>query len=552
MTSDIRKVCECALRKAIGTVFSYIASDSDLPICLEIPKDPSHGDISTNIAMRLAREYKESPVKIAEKIAQQLRTDTGAALFSAVEVKPPGFINFFVNPSALYEIVRLILKQKMNFGKADIGKRAKVQIEFVSANPTGPLSVAHARQAAVGDSLAHILSFLGFKVTREYYLNDEGTQIDLLGKSIFARCQELLGEPAEFPENGYHGDYIYDIAKEIIEKREVKKAVSNGAAFFSQYGIAYILRIIKQDLADFKVTFDCWSSQASLRKAGKIAQVVSFLKEHNLAYEKDSATWFKSSSFGDDKDRVLVKSDGSLTYVTADIAYHREKFKRGFARVIDIWGPDHHGYIGRLKAAVKAMGHSDDALSVIIVQLATIYKDGKPLRMSTRAGQYISLRQVIDEIGADVARFFFLMRRVESHLDFDLSLAKKQSEENPVYYIQYAHARIASIQRKAPRKRLRMGSVEFARLGQREELRLIKLLAQFPDILRACLDMLDPYSLVDFLQELAAAFHGFYDKHRVITDDPALTKARLALVEAVRLVLAQGLSLLGVSVPEKM
>ncbi|MFC1703837.1 arginine--tRNA ligase [Candidatus Omnitrophota bacterium] len=552
MTKNVRKVCESALGKAVRAAFPQISPEDSPPICLDIPKESAHGDVSSNIALQLARLAKESPVVIAEKIKKQLEAQELADLFSKIEIKPPGFINFFINPAVLYEVLSQVLSAKEEFARSDTGKGQKVQVEFVSANPTGPLSVAHARQAAVGDALANILSFLGYKVTREYYKNDEGVQIELLGKSIFARCQELLGEETEFPENGYHGEYIYDIAREIIETSKTGNVQEKAIDFFSQYGVEYILKVIEKDLLDFKVHYDCWFSQAHLSKSGKIKKILELLKKKGFTYEKDGAVWFASTRFGDDKDRVLVKKDGSNTYITADIAYHQDKFKRGLQKVIDIWGPDHHGYINRMKAAVEALGKPRDALSVIIVQLATIYKEGKPMSMSTRAGRYISLRQVIDEIGTDVARFFFLMRRVESHLDFDIDIAKKQSEENPVYYIQYAHARIASIKLRSGMKRLNIKKINFDVLNQPEELRLIKLMGQFEDVLSGCAVSLDPYALVNFLQEFASAFHSFYDKHKVIGNDEPLTNARLALVEAVRIVLAQGLQLLGVSVPEKM
>ncbi|MFZ5800430.1 MAG: arginine--tRNA ligase [Candidatus Omnitrophota bacterium] len=546
MPTDIQSALQSALSKILKQEFG--ALDRAPAIELETPKEPAHGNLSTNLAMQLCRQLKEPPLNIANKIKGHLEQNLVKSyldnLISKIEVKPPGFINFFFSDTALFDIVKTILKQKHNFGRQNIGKGKKIQIEFVSANPTGPLSVAHGRQAAVGDALANILQFLNFKVTREYYVNDEGTQIDILGASIQNRLKEIIGEKIVFPENGYQGEYIYDIARKLLDFKERPQK------FFSHFGCGDILKTIEKDLVDFSVHFDVWSRQSHIAKAGDVQKCLALLRKRGFIFDKDGAVWFKSTAFGDDKDRVVVKSDGSFTYLAPDIAYHQNKFKRGFKKVINIWGPDHHGYIPRLKAAVQALGQPADALSVIIVQLATLFKEGKPISMSTRRGQYISLREVIDEVGKDAARFFFLMRRVESHLDFDLALAKKQSPENPVYYIQYAHARIASILQNAEAqkfKRVTPGS-----LSNAEERELMRVLSGFPDALSACWAMLDPFSLVGYLQELAAAFHKFYDRHRVLSDDPALSSARLKLITAVKVVISTGLKLLGICAPEKM
>ncbi|MBM3251635.1 MAG: arginine--tRNA ligase [Candidatus Omnitrophica bacterium] len=556
MIKDLNRSIGQALDAAVNSLFPGIDLKEKTPPDLEIPKDNSHGDTASNLALKVCRVIKKSPIDIANQIKEYLEKNSSklglTGYVEKIEVKSPGFLNFFLSNKAFRETIAEILKTKDNFGKTNIAESKKVQIEFVSANPTGPLSVAHARQAAVGDALASILSFLGFKVTKEFYINDEGNQIRLLGESIYARYKELLGQLQEFPENGYKGNYIYDIAKEIINSSKLKKAQKEkiDIDFFVDYGVKYILKIIKQELSDFKVKFDVWTPQSDLTKKDKVKKIIEFLRKNNFLYDKDGAVWFRSTQFGDDKDRVLIKSDGSFTYLTPDIAYHEDKYKRGFDWVINIWGPDHHGYIGRLKAAVKALGQSDGALSIIIVQLATLLKDGQPVPMSTRAGQYITLREVIDEIGPDVAKFFFLMRRVDSHLDFDLSLAKKQSPENPVYYIQYAHARISSIIGKA--KKVKIADADLSLLREPEELKVIKLLDSFPEALKICLSQLDPYGLVAYLQELASEFHKFYDTHRVILEDKKLMSSRLSLVEATRIVLANGLRLLNVSVPKKM
>jgi len=514
---------------------------------LDFPSDPRFGDLSTNIGLRLGKILKKPPVEIAGDIAgaikQNLQKTPLRNYVKQIKIEGAGFINFYLGEIYFYERLKDIIKRKKNALAKDIGAGKRVLIEFVSANPTGPLSVAHARQGAVGDALANILEFLGFKVKREYYLNDEGNQIDILGESVGLRLKELKGEKIEFPEHYYQGDYIYDIAKKAqCEKRKIKD--------LSGYAAGIILGIIRKELDDFGIKFDCWYSQKGLRKSGKIGKALDFLKRKGLVYSQDGALWFRSTRFGDDKDRVVIKSDGSYTYLAPDIAYHREKYRRGFAWLINLWGPDHHGYINRLKAAVEALGRSPDSLAIVIVQLASIFKEGRPLEMSTRRGQYITLREVLDEVGRDASRFFFLMRRTSSHLDFDLDIAKKQTPENPVYYVQYAHARICSILRNS-RTRIKKNA-DLSVLKEKEELELIKKLWQFSYILDVCLNTRDPYMLTVYLAELSGAFHKFYDRHRVLGQDALLTKARLALIEATRIVLATGLGLLSVSRPEKM
>jgi len=549
MMQDIIWQLELSLKASVKALFPNTPTSNIPQIHLESPKNKLYGDLSSNIALRLAKSLGKPSQEIAQTIREYLIENSSREfkdLIKNIEIKSPGFINFFFQEKYLYKILKDILRTKNNFGRINIGKNKKNQIEFVSANPTGPLSVAHARQAAVGDALANIFKFLGFNTTREYYVNDEGLQIELLGKSIKSRHDELLGHPTQLPQEGYQGDYIYDIAKEIIKNKK------NNKIDFADYGVKSLLKLIKEDLRNFNIKMDVWSYQSRLTKRGEVKRIVEYLKKKNFAYEKDGAIWFASTKFADDKDRVLLKNDGSFTYLTPDIAYHKNKYKRGFQSIINIWGPDHHGYIPRLKAAVQALGKKEDTLSIIIVQLATLYKDGKPIPMSTRRGQYITLSQIIDEVGVDVARFFFLMRRTSSHLIFDLDLAKKQSLENPVYYIQYAHARIASIISKAKNMSLNLKKIDFNLLKQEEELEIIKLLVKFPLILEICLSLLDPYSLVDYLQQLATNFHRFYDHYRVICEDKEICKARLAMVKATRIVLSNGLRLLGLSVPDKM
>jgi len=516
-------------------------------ILLDLPTDSRFGDFTTNIALKLSKSLKKPPREIAATVVESIQKEIPKSglkdLICQVKVEGAGFVNFYLEPNYFYTQLSKIITQGKDALKLDKGEGKKVLIEFVSANPTGSLSIAHARQAAVGDCLANVLSFIGFKVSREYYLNDEGNQINILGKSVELRRQELAGKVIEFPEDYYQGDYIRDIAKEA-DKNKIK---DNDLGDFAA---DLILKIIKQELIDFGVKFDCWYSQKELAKSGKVEQAFEQLKKEGFLYEQDGALWFKSTAFGDDKDRVVIKTDGSQTYLAPDIAYHEDKFNRGFNWLINLWGPDHHGYINRINAAIQAFGHSGNSLSVVIVQLATIFRNGQPIQMSTRRGQYITLREVLDEVGSDAARFFFLMRRTSSHLDFDLEVAKKQSSENPVYYVQYAHARICSILRSATVQI--KGNLELSVLKEKEELNLIKKMLEFKAVQNACLATCDPYLLTVYLQELSESFHKFYDLHRVLGQTDALTSARLALINGTKIVLSCGLELLGVSQPESM
>ncbi|PIQ88847.1 MAG: arginine--tRNA ligase [Candidatus Omnitrophica bacterium CG11_big_fil_rev_8_21_14_0_20_42_13] len=518
-------------------------------IYLDIPQIPAHGDLSSNLALRLSKAFKKNPRVIAESMKKAIEEEIKSLrifpVIEKIQIDGPGFINFFIKNSYFYSEISEIIKKGNNYGKLDIGKGEKVQIEFVSANPTGPLSIAHARQAAVGDSLSRIMEFLGFKIAKEYYLNDEGNQINILGRSIELRMRELCDEQVEFPEDCYQGDYVKEIAEEIKNQKSKIKNIS-------EYGVNSILKGIKKDLQDFNVEFDIWYSQGELEKSGKIEKAIEYLKKKGFIYEKDGAAWFKSSEFSDDKDRVIIKSDKSYTYLAPDIAYHRDKYQRGFKKIINIWGPDHHGYIPRIKAAVSALGHDSKSLSILIAQLVTLYRDGELIPMSTRKGSYVTLRQVIDEVGKDAARFFLVNRRLSSHLDFDLELAKKHSSENPVYYIQYAFARICSIMQKKD-KNYASKTCSLSLLDKPEELFLMRKLVQFPHILKAAVAVLDPYPLVPYLLDLSAEFHKFYDKYKVLDEENLeLSRARIDLINACKIVFKNGLSLLGLSAPEKM
>ncbi len=563
--SKVEKDIIIAIHKAVKAAFPDCPADTLSNIYLEIPKEKRFGDFSTNIAMRLTRDLKKAPLDIATVIVKKIKkTDA----IQDIRIEGPGFINLYLSDRVLIEALREIIGAGDGYGCLPIGNGREVQIEFVSANPTGPLTVAHGRQAAVGDSLARILESCGYKVTREYYINDEGVQMDILSRSVKARFMELMGEKSSFPENGYKGAYIYEIAKEMHKSPRIKKQIAadieSGLSedFFKDYAYKWIMRTIKKDLQDFGVSFDVWYSQKGLLESGKIEKAFSLLKTRGFLYKKDGATWFSSTRFRDDKDRVVIKKDGSLTYLASDIAYHREKFERGYDKVIDIWGPDHHGYVNRLKAACEALGFDKDKLSILISQLVTLYRDKKPVRMSTREGEFITLRQVIDEVGRDAGRFFFIMRRTDSHLDFDLELAKARTMDNPVYYIQYAHARIASIIKfytdalssspLSPKTEGVRISEDLHLLDRPEEIGLVKKLMQYPRTVEMASRNLEPYIVLSYLQNLASLFHSYYNSCRIVTEDSSLSAARIALAKVIKSVLFSGLRLLGVNTPEKM
>jgi len=527
---------------------------------LGLPRNASHGDLACSVAMQLASRYAKPPLQLAEALAAALREKLkGSALQEAVdrlEVKPPGFINFFLSDRFLHSVLQEVLSRGADYGRVEVGKGRKALVEFVSANPTGPLSVAHGRQAAVGDALANLLAFAGYQVHREYYLNDEGTQIDLIGTSVLVRAREAAGIPAQFPENGYKGAYVFELGKKLLEEKgraalEDSRAQEEARVF----AVRELTGVIRSELDQFGIRFDAWFPQSSLDEGDFLRKTLDLLKEKGFLFESEGAWWLKSTAFGDDKDRVVIRSDGRLTYIAADIAYHRRKFERGFGLLVNLWGPDHHGYIARLKAAVQGMGFPADGLQIRIVQLCTLKRGSETIPMSTREGQFITLTQVMQEVGRDAARFFFLLRKMDAHLEFDLELAKKHTLENPVYYIQYAHARICNILANAKKEGIEPGGPrrsDLSALKAPEEGRLLRLLRLFPNEVESCARSLEPFGLIAYLQELAEALHRFYDAHRVIGVDPALAVARLDLVLAVRTVIATGLRLLGVSAPDKM
>ncbi len=554
--SEIDKLIEESLREAAER--KLLPALSPPPFQLESPREKEHGDLAANIAMKLASSAKRPPAKIAEILALLLEPRIEKTeLIDRVEADPrKGFLNFFLSPSALQRTLKQILASPGRWGETDPGAGKKVLLEFVSANPTGPLTVAHGRQAAVGDVLANTLAKAGFKVCREYYLNDRGRQMDILGSSVYARRRELMGEKVDFPEDYYQGEYIKRLARDIPDKELEGLSPEEAVACCSNYAGGKLLEQIKEELADFGVGMDNWVSEKELVDSGKVKEGLEKLEVAGATYEKEGALWFRSTAHGDEKDRVLRKSNGDLTYLSSDIAYHREKYGRGYARLFDFWGPDHHGYIARLKGAMAALGLDPEILEVVIVQLSTLYEGKKQLSMSTRMGEFISLRQVLDAVGRDAARYFFVRRRKESHLDFDLDLARKQTPDNPVYYVQYAHARISSIFKKYEE---RSGSsspepleADFTLLVDPAEMEVIKKLLDFPRLLETAALSRQIHLIPTYLEDLSALYHRYYSHCRVISNNEEMTRARLALARAVQMVLAEGLAVLGVSAPESM
>ena len=529
----------------------------DIPeIILLIPKNKSHGDLSTNIAMQLSRELKSKPLDIANLIVSNL--DIQDTIVDKVKIAGPGFINFWLNENWLYKVLDEIREQGENYGKVNLGKGKRVQVEFVSVNPTGPLHVGHGKCAAVGDALSNILKAAGYKVEKEYYINDQGRQIDLLGQSVQVRYNNLLGEEEEFPADGYKGKYIIDLAKDIIDKFQDKyksRDDQESREFFKKFTLKNILEGIKEDLKDFGVEFDEWFSESSLYKQNKLQEVIELLQQKGFLYKEKGALWLKTTVFGDEKDRVVIRENSIPTYFASDIAYHQDKYQRGFEKIIDIWGADHHGYIQRMKAAVQALGYPEDSLGVLIVQFVTLIRDGKEVGMSTRGGEFVTLKDLIKEVGKDVARYFFLMRSHDSHTEFDLDVAKSQSMENPVYYIQYAYARICSIIKKAEQAGVKVDKSKATRLqllDKKEEFELIKKLSSLKEVIKKSALTWKPHFLTTYLYDLASSFHKYYTVHRIITEDEELTRARLILIDCTRIVLFNSLKILGVSAPESM
>lgn len=557
VVEEIRAELEKALANSLqaSRECGLIKVDQAPEITVEVPREKDHGDFATNLAMLLAKPARMAPRKAAEILVQNFSAGTWV---ERVEIAGPGFINFSLKPGWVYLALPRILAQGGGYGSVDIGRGGKVQVEFVSANPTGLLHMGNARGAALGDSIAAILKFAGYDVTREFYINDAGNQIENFARSLEARYLQLTGQDIPVPEDGYHGEDIIATCISFREKygdsyTEVDEGVRRSA--LAAFALEEKLKSIKSVLSDFGVNYDVWFSEQSLLDDGTVQDTLEFLRGKGCVYETEGALWFKATDFGVEKDEVLVRSNGLSTYFASDIAYHRNKFQRGFEWVIDIWGADHHGHVPRMKAAVKALGYDPSALEVVIMQLIRLYKGGEIVRMSKRSGQFVTLEDLVEEVGRDAARYFFVMRSADSHLDFDMDLAKSESNENPVYYIQYAHARICSILRQLDEQGGQMpdpGRVDYSLLKEEYELALARKLADFPGEVASAATGLAPQRIARYLHELAGLLHSFYNSHRVIIPEKDLSAARLVLVEATRITLKNGLGLLGINAPERM
>ncbi len=559
MKEEIQKV----VADSIETIRKNDLVSSPLEIAITIPKKKGFGDFSTNIALILAGELNKKPLELAELIIKNISRE-GKNLFKKIEIAGPGFINFFINIETIASKLMEIQRLGEEFGKSNLGNGERVLVEFVSANPTGYLHMGHARNAAVGDAISNILGAVGFDVAREFYINDAGRQMELLGLSVYRRYEELFGIEKEMPEDGYYGEYIKEIAKEIKVKCDKKfleeSSEQEAIAYFKRYAKGILLEEINKDLKDFGVTFDNWYSEEDEllspipehSGANRIEGIKNELRLRDAIEEKDEALWFLASRFGDSQDWVLVKRDGSSTYFLSDIAYHYEKIQRGFKRLINVWGADHHGHITRLKAALSAIGFDDSCLKVVLIQFVRLTREGHEVPMSKRAGSYVTMREVMEEVGRDVMRFFLIMRSSESHLDFDLGLAKKESSENPVYYIQYAYARIGSIYEKAREKRLLPSKEFLGFLDLPEEIEIIKKLLLFPEIVRDSALSLSPHRIAFYLQDIASDFHIYYNKNRILSDDSNLSGTRLYFIGCIGTVIRNGLKLLGIAAPQRM
>jgi len=539
-----------ALTEAAARLGASVAAST---IELEQPRDPAHGDLATNLALTLAKSLKQKPRAVADRLVATLTLPQG--LVRKIEVAGPGFVNFFLAEAQLATVLASVLAAGGNYGKGDAGRGTKVNVEFVSANPTGPLHVGHGRGAALGDGIASLLEWTGHAVTREFYVNDAGTQIDKLARSLWARVQQAVGRPADIPEGGYHGEYLIELAAAVLVREGRSFAdlpQEEGERRCREIGVRSQRAEQDEDLREFGVKFDVTFFESSVYRDGLLDQTLADLRARGYTYERDGALWLRTTAFGDDKDRVLRKSDGTYTYLLPDIAYHRQKHERGFARAIDVLGADHHGYIGRMRAAMQALGYPADFYHVELVQLVRVVRGGEEVRFSKRSGEFVTLRDLFQETGVDAARYFFLMRRGDAQFVFDVDLAKSQKEENPVYYVQMAHARMSGIFRVAAREpaSVRADGVDLAVLVEPEEADLMKEVAAFPGVVARAAETLEPHRVTGYLEGLARRAHGWYHKYRVLGEPEEA--ARLVLAAAVRHVLANGLNLLGISAPDRM
>jgi arginyl-tRNA synthetase len=554
MKKAIKEIIESALNKAKDAGELELAEAPD--IVIEKPKDEKMGDFASNIAMTLARSEHKNPKEIAQVIERHI--EKRIAGLDSVEIAGPGFLNLKMSRNFFLDRLADAVEQRNEFGKSDIGQGTKIMIEFVSANPTGPLHIGHGRGAAVGDALARILKKAGYDLKTEYYINDVGNQMNILGRSTWLRYLELLGNDAEFPEDHYRGEYIKGIAQLAIDqhgKEFFDKPEGECVPFFKDLAKNNILEGIKKDLSIFRVTFDNWFSEQSLYKDNSVEGAIDWLRNEGHVYDKDGAVWLKSSAFDDDKDRVIVKQTGEKTYFCSDIAYHQNKIKRGFKKIINLMGADHHGYVPRMEAVLQAMGYDKNIFKILLIQFVSLLRDGEKVAMSTRSGEFETLSDVVSEVGVDAARYYFLMRSSDAHLDFDLELAKQETSDNPVFYIQYAHARICSIFRGAEEKDIKFsgnGSIDLSLLVEDEEFSIIKTILAFPEVVEKSALALEVHRISHYLLDLVSRFHGYYSRHRVISDDVSLTLARLYLLDGLRITIRNGFDLMGISVPEKM
>jgi len=574
---DLRSHFIGLLRSAL---FEVAPDAANLTLILERPKSAQHGDYACSVAMQLAKAMKRNPREIAQALVKAMPQ---SPYLEKAEIAGAGFVNLYLKPAAKQHIVRVVLEQRQTYGHIRVGGGRKVQVEFVSANPTGPLHVGHGRGAAYGASLASLLEAAGFAVTREYYVNDAGRQMDILALSTWLRYLQITGARLEFPANAYQGEYVRDMARQIFEAHGqrfvhpidslmrdsppadsdlethldrliafARKALGADYAYVHDFVLTEQLGDCRNDLQEFGVTFDSWFSEKSLFDSGLVARAVEQLEASGHVYRKDGAKWFRSTAFDDEKDRVVQRDNGQYTYFASDIAYHLNKFQRGFDKVVNVWGADHHGYISRVTGALRALKLDPAKLTIALVQFAVLYRDGRKVSMSTRAGEFVTLRELRREVGNDPARFFYVLRKSDQHLDFDLDLAKSQSNDNPVYYIQYAHARVCSVLEQWEGDASTLVNADTGLLVDGQELEILRMLIDYPETIEGAAQDLAPHQVAFYLKELAAAFHSYYNSTRLLVDDQSIRLARLALANAVRQVLANGLAILGVSAPEKM
>lgn len=547
MTNNIKQLLENTINK----IYSDIIDDQQVNFTVERPNNDKHGDFSSNIALKLASVIKKNPILIAENIVEEIKDKN--KMIEKIEIVKPGFINFFIKDSYFQNIVEDVLSENRNYKKTNFGKNKKVQVEFVSANPTGPLTIGHGRQAVLGDTISRILEWNGYEVTREYYFNDAGRQMRLLGESVYARYMELLGEKLKIPKDGYEGGYIKDIAKLFLENYGEKYRNNQSEKIFIDFSTEYMLRSIKSTLKKLNIIHDAYFNEKTLYDNGKIDEILKKLEQKGSTYESEGAIWFKTTEFGAEKDRVLVKSSGEPTYRLPDIAYHAQKLEQDYDQIIDIFGADHHATYPDVVSALKLMDYDTSKIKVLLHQFVTLVRKNKKIKMSTRKGDFITLDELISIAGSDVVRYFFIMRNMGSHLNFDIELAQKETDENPVYYLQYAHARISNVIKHSKLKEIGSfedGNIEL--LKEKEEIDILKVISEFEETMELCFTTLEPMYLANYLHKLAIYFHKFYQRHRVVTENKELSKSRLKLIKSIKIIFSNCLNILGIEAPENM